>query len=304
MSGQVQSSGLERKCDSMREKLWRIIHQLDLRIDSINDALLLTLAAGIRECLVDMLKDHAAGLVCDEWGKSCLTMLSNAFMKRTDREKILYFLKLTEGPDTSLCESIDVETPEEMRALCEMQRDRICFFQAMKPLRSTMIRQLPEAERIEEEQRAGTRETMLNEQFDNLLMLYQKASIMQQNSFHSRQFQLSLRNELPEKIKQELTEKATQIRINQDYLQNSREDFDKFYTEQRIFGEYPGYLMCKDTERRMKTHANQRTSAEKEECRDQEGNQESSALQTAHPQYGDWREKHAPGYRIHETESD
>lgn len=288
----------------MREKLWHIIHQMDLRIDSIKEPLLLTLAAGIREGLVDMLKDHAAGLVCEEWGKSCLVMLSNAFMKCTDREKIVYFLKLSEGPETSFCESVDAESPEELRALCEIQRDRICFFQAMKPLRDIMIHQLPEAERTEEEQLTAIREAMLDEQFDSLLMLYQKASFMKQSNFHSKRFHLSLRNEIPEETKQELIEEATRMRINRDYLQNSREAFANFFTEHLIFEENPGYMICKDTERRIETHANQRTSAEKEECRDQEGNPESSAFQTAYPQYGDRREKYAPGYRIHETESD
>lgn len=288
----------------MREQLWNLIHQMDLRIDSINDPLLLTLAAGIRECLTDMLKDHAAGLACEEWGKSCLTLLSASFKHRPEREKILYFLKLSEGPDIPLYDGINTENPEKIRSLCEMQRDRICFFRTMKPLRNKAIHRLPETERIEEEHLAEMREMILEEQFSNLLMLYRKASFLQQNGLRSSRFHLSLRDEIPDTAKQKLAETMTRIRINQDLLQNSQEAFENYYDEQPIFEEIPGYMMCKDIERRMKTDENQRTPAEKEERRDQEGNQEPAAFQTAYPQHGDRREKHAPGYRLHEAESD
>ncbi len=250
----------------MSEKMLEMIHRIDLRIDQIEDPLLLLLAMGIREGLMDLLQRHAIGLIDEKWAKNCFALLSKSTEEFADREKILLFLKLIGDTDETLLKSINTEDAEKMRELCEIQRNRICFFRMMQPLRNEMIGRLPEVEGNEEERSAVLQEMKLMEQFEALLFLYRKAAAAKQNAYRFNQFEFIQQEEISEKARQAVEGKVHQIQMYQECIKTDREEFEKLFCKQRIKKRTHGYKYCGVTERRAETDVYQRIPTEKEEC--------------------------------------
>ena len=280
----------------------QVIHQMDLRLDELEDRFLLILGSGIRERLMDMLAEHADCPISDEWKEDCFRLLDKSFQESPEREKIMLFLKLSGEPGELKLHHINSDDTEKLRRLCEQQRNRLYFCRSMKTLRDEIIQKLPEADRMEEEQVAAVREMILEEQFDDLLLLYRKAAAMRQNRQRSDRFRLDLKEEIPPDERDVLVNHLVRIKTYREYLEQEQKKMESFFAQRRIIGQFPGYMNCKETERGMETDANRRDQTEKEERGDSEGNQEPPVLQSAGPQYGEWREKNAPGCASYETE--
>ena len=280
----------------------QVIHQMDLRLDELEDRFLLILGSGIRERLMDMLAEHADCPISDEWKEDCFRLLDKSFQESPEREKIMLFLKLSGEPGELKLHHINSDDTEKLRRLCEQQRNRLYFCRSMKTLRDEIIQKLPEADRMEEEQVAAVREMILEEQFDDLLLLYRKAAAMRQNRQRSDRFRLDLKEEIPPDERDVLVNHLVRIKTYREYLEQEQKKMESFFAQRRIIGQFPGYMNCKETERGMETDANRRDQTEKEERGDSEGNQEPPVLQSAGPQYGERREKNAPGCASYETE--
>ena len=280
----------------------QVIHQMDLRLDELEDRFLLILGSGIRERLMDMLAEHADCPISDEWKEDCFRLLDKSFQESPEREKIMLFLKLSGEPGELKLHHINSDDTEKLRRLCEQQRNRLYFCRSMKTLRDEIIQKLPEADRMEEEQVAAVREMILEEQFDDLLLLYRKAAAMRQNRQRSDRFRLDLKEEIPPDERDALVNHLVRIKTYREYLEQEQKKMESFFAQRRIIGQFPGYMNCKETERGMETDANRRDQTEKEERGDSEGNQEPPVLQSTGSQYGKRREKNAPGCASYETE--
>lgn len=287
----------------MQEKIRQIIHRMDRRTDLLRDGLLLKMAAGIRDGLMDMPDDQTTYLTDPAWEKLCEKLTSRSAESLSAGEKIHMFLNLTGYFAASgLGEKADYF--DKLRAACEAQRNRIRFLRIMKPLRNEMIRMLPEAERSEEESAAQTQERMMEEHLNAALFLYRLVSTDRRSRSCQDQLRRLERLRIPVDAQQEEENRLTRIHAIREFLEESENNLEFFLSRRRRMAETEGYELYRTEEGGKENDADQRNPAETEKHGSPERNPEEDASQPPSSQHGNRREKNAEIGAVPEAESD
>lgn len=288
----------------MLEKNRQIIHRMDQRTDLLRDELLLKMAAGIRDGLMDMPDEQTEGLTDMEWEKLCEKLISRSAEELPLGEKIRMFLMLTGNCAVFFDPGEKTESPEVLLAACKAQRNRIRFFRMMKPLRNEMIQRLPEDERCEAESISRAQERMMDESMNAYLSLYRITSTDRQSRHRNDLLRRLERHCIPVGERQEDEKIRAQIDAFQEVLEETEKHFQIFLNSRRRMNETEGYEIYRTEERGNEDNDDQRNSAETEEHGNPEGTSETDASQLPSPQHGKQREKNVDVRAIFATESD